>query len=403
MDIASEISLPVLPVESPEFAANPYPYFAKARAAHPWLARFAEGYIVHDYKGVAELLADDDNLLPGFGPVVDFYDVGDTMWGRFWFDMLPSVSGEKHTRLRGSVAHAFSPRHANHVRPLMQKVITALLDEWAPKGEFDFIEFASLFPISVMCGLLGVSTEPIPRIRWALETHILSLSLDPALKETALAGWEVMWSFADETVKAREASAEFDEESLLDQLIRSKNEGGMDETELRFMLLVLMLAGFDTSRNMLGLTMKTLLERPEMFDRCAQDKDFCGKVIEESLRYYGIATPYRVSARDFDYRGVRFRKDDVIVCVTPVAGQDESVFAEPRRFDPARENAGRNVAFGRGVHICLGQFLARAQLQEGLHLIAQRLRSPVQSGEIVWKPFIGAWGLAQLPIRFEPG
>jgi cytochrome P450 len=403
MDLASEITLPMLPVDKPEFAADPYPYFAAARAAHPWLARFSEGYIVHDYKGVAELLADDDNLLPGFGPVVDFYDVADTMWGRFWFDMLPSVSGEKHTRLRGSVAHAFTPRHANHVRPQMRKVINELLDEWAPKGEIDFVEFASLFPISVMCGLLGVSRAHIPHIRDALETHILSLSLNPDLKGPALASWDVMWAFADDTVKAREASGEFDEEALLDQLIRAKNDGGIDETELRFMLLVLMLAGFDTSRNMLGLTMKTLLERPEMYVRCAEDKEFCGKVIEEALRYYGIATPYRVVGRDFDYRGVSFKKHDVIVCVTPVAGQDESVFSDPRRFDPRRENASRNVAFGRGVHICLGQFLARAQLQEGLHLIAQRLRNPVHSGDIAWKPFIGAWGLAHLPIRFEPG
>jgi cytochrome P450 len=334
--------------------------------------------------------------------VVDFYDVHDTMWARFWADMLPSISGEKHKRLRGSVAHAFTPRHANQVRPLMRKVIAELLDDWAPKGEFDFIEFASLFPISVMCGLLGVSTEPIPRVRSALETHILSLSLDPALKEPALAGWEVMWRFADDTVKQREASGEFDPESLLDQLIEAKNRGGLDETELRFMLLVLVLAGFDTSRNMLGFIMKTLLDRPEAYARCAEDKDFCGEVVEEALRYYGIATPYRVVAHDFTYQGVRFRKGEVIVCVTALAAQDATVFPDPARFDPARENAHRNVAFGRGAHICLGQFLARTQLQEGLHLIAQRLKTPVASGEIGFKPFIGAWGLTKLPIRFEP-
>jgi cytochrome P450 len=401
MDLASEMSLPFLPVDSPDLSADPYPYVEAARAAHPWLARFAEGYIVHSYKAVAELLADDENLLPGFGPVVDFYDVHETMWARFWADMLPSVSGEKHKRLRGSVALAFTPRHANQVRPLMRKVITELLDEWAAKREFDFIEFASLFPISVMCGLLGVSTEPVPRIRSALETHILSLSLDPALKEPALAGWEVMWRFADETVKEREASGAFDEESLLDQMIESKNRGGLDEIELRFMLLVLMLAGFDTSRNMLGFIMKTLLERPDMYARCAEDKDFCGQVVEEALRYYGIATPYRVVAKDFTYQGVRFRKGEVIVCVTALAAQDAAVFPEPATFDPARENAHRNVAFGRGAHICLGQFLARTQLQEGLHLIAQRLRNPVLNGEIGWKPFIGAWGLSKLPIRFE--
>jgi cytochrome P450 len=403
LQLASEMALPVLPVESPDFAADPYPYHEAARRQHPWLARFSEGYIVHSYQSVGDLHGDNDHLVPGYGPVVDFYDVHDTMWGRFWRDMLPALTGETHRRLRDSVAHAFTPRHANHVRPLMQKVITELLDEWAPKGEFDFIEFASIFPISVMCGLLGVSTEPIPRIRWALETHILSLSLDPSLKEPALAGWDVMWSFADETVKEREASGEFDEESLLDQLIAAKNSGGIDEVELRFMLLVLVLAGFDTSRNMLGLTMKTLLDRPDIYARCAEDKAYCGKVIDEALRYYGIATPYRVVGEDFAYQGVQFRKGEVIVCATPLAGRDPSVFPDPASFDPGRENANRHVAFGRGLHICLGLFLAKAQLQEGLHLIAQRLRNPRLTGEIGWKPFIGAWGLTRLPIGFEPG
>jgi cytochrome P450 len=325
------------------------------------------------------------------------------MYGRFWREMLPGMTGETHKRLRDSVAHAFTPRHANHVRPLMQRVITELLDEWAPKEEFDFVEFAAIFPISVMCGLLGVSTEPIPRIRWALETHILSLSLDPALKPKLLEAWDVMWSFADETVNEREASGRFDEESLLDQLIAAKNAGGLDADELRFMLLVLVLAGFDTSRNMLGLIMRTLIDRPEIYARCAEDKAYCGKVVDEALRFYGIATPYRVVGRDFAYDGVAFGKGEVIVCATNLAGRDPAMFPDPATFDPERENASRHVAFGRGLHICLGLFLAKAQLQEGLHLIAQRLRNPRRTGDIDWKPFIGAWGLTKLPIAFAPG
>jgi cytochrome P450 len=400
---ASEMRLPYLPVELPEFAADPYPYLEAAKRQHPWLARIASGYLVHSYRSVAELHADNGNLVPGYGPVPDFYELDGTVYGRFWREMLPGLTGVTHTRLRGSVAHAFTPRHANHVRPLMQKVITELLDAWAPKREFDFVEFAAIFPISVMCGLLGVSTEPIPRIRWALETHILSLSLDPAFKPKLFEAWDVMWSFADATVNDREASGQFDEESLLDQLIAAKNDGGLDETELRFMLLVLVLAGFDTSRNMLGLIMRTLIDQPGIYARCAENKAYCGKVIDEALRFYGIATPYRIVGRDFAYDGVEFRKDEVIVCATNLAGRDATVFADPATFDPDRENASRHVAFGRGLHICLGLFLAKAQLQEGLHLIAQRLRNPRRTGDIDWKPFIGAWGLAKLPIAFDVG
>ena len=147
--------------------------------------------------------------------------------------------------------------------------------------------------------------------------------------------------------------------------------------------------------------MKMMIERPEMYARCAEDKNFCGRVVEEAFRYFGIATPYRVAGRDFSYQGVKFRKGDIIICVTALSGHDPAVFADPLVFDPARTNANRNVCFGRGAHMCLGQFIARAQLQEGLHLIAQRLKNPRFNGAIEWKPFIGAWGLAQLPIAFE--
>lgn len=403
MALAAETSIPTIPVETPEFSANPDPFLEEARRHHPWLARFSQGYVVHGYQAVADLLADDVNLLPGFGPVIDFYGVRGTMWARFMEEIVIAVSGDTHARLRASVAHAFTPRRANKEREMMQRVVTELLDEWAPKGAFDFAEFASYFPVSVMCGLLGVSTEPIPRMRDALENQLKALTLDPSAKPLFMAGWDVLWDFADTTVKEREASGTFDEDSLLDVMIAAKNAGDLDETELRFMLLTVAVAGYDTSKNQLTMTMKMLLERPAMYERCAQDLQFCREVTEESLRHSAIATPFREVARDFTYEGFTFRKGETVVCAPPLGNRDPSVFADPTRFDPGRDNAGRHVAFGRGAHICLGQFLARNQLQEGLHLIAQRLKNPRLDGEIEWRPFLGAWGLRHLPIAFDGG
>jgi cytochrome P450 len=144
-----------------------------------------------------------------------------------------------------------------------------------------------------------------------------------------------------------------------------------------------------------------LLDRPDLYQRCAEDSAFCRKVTEESLRHSAIATPYREAARDFTYGDFQFRKGDTIVMAPPLANRDPAVFAAPSAFDPARENAGRNVAFGRGPHICIGQFIARNQLQEGLHLITRRLRNPRIAGEVEWRPFLGAWGLKHLPIAFD--
>jgi len=402
MELTAATALPVMPVESPEFSANPDPFLEAARREHPWLARFSQGYVVHGYQACADLLADDRNMICGFGPIIDFYGVRGSMWARFMEEIVISQYGPDHARLRGSVAHAFTPRRANQERGMMQRTIKAMLDEWAPRGGFDFAEFASYFPVTVMCGLLGVSAEPIPRMRDALENQLKSLTLDPAAKPLFMAGWDVLWDFADTLVTEREASGLHDENSLLDDIIAAKQRGDLDATEARFMVLTVAVAGYDTSKNQLTTTMKLLLDRPDLYERCAEDLQFCRRITEESLRHSAIASPFREAAHDFTYDGHQFRKGDTIVMAPPLANRDPAVFPEPSRFDPERENAGRHVAFGRGPHICIGQYIARNQMQEGLHLIAQRLRNPRLAGEIEWRPFLGAWGLKSLPIAFDP-
>jgi len=402
MTTLSAVELPVLPVETPAFAADPTPMLDAARAQHPWLARFSQGYVVHGYEAVCDLFADDRNLVPGFGPIIDFYDVRGTTWARFMEEIVISRSGAEHDRLRASVAHAFTPRRANRERAMMRTVISTLLDEWAPKGAFDFALFASYFPVTVMCGLLGVSADPIPMMRDALENQLKSLTLDPAAKPLFMAGWDVLWDFADTLVTQRDASGDYDEDSLLDVLIAAKRAGKMDETELRFMVLTVAVAGYDTSKNQLSMTMKLLLDRPDLYRRCAEDIDFCRKVAMESLRHSAIATPFREAAHDFSYGGHLFRKGDTLVLAPPLANRDPLMFPDPLAFDPERANAHRHVAFGRGPHICLGQFIALNQMQEGLHQIARRLVNPRLDGEVKWRPFLGAWGLAELPIAFDP-
>ena len=395
--------LPLLPIDTPEFSADPQPYFERARAQHPWLARFTQGYAVHGYDAHVDLMADDVNLVPGLGPIVDFYGMRGTLWGRFMEEMVLSATGDLHARLRASVQHAFTPRRANQVRPMMCQAIGDLLDEWAPNGAFDFAEFAAFFPITVMFGLLGVPPEPIHRIRHAIEGHVATLAIDLAAKPGMLVAWEELWTFADTLIKGREANGETDEESMLDALIASKNAGQLDEVELRFMLLTVIIAGYDTSKNQLTWTMKLLVDRPEMYARCAEDKEYCGKVVNESLRLTGIASPYRAAARDFTYDGIDFRQGDIVIFATSLAGRDPGIFEDPLTFDPDRANANRHVALGRGAHICLGQYIAKNQLQEGIHLICQRLRNPRITGEVTWRPFIGAWGLKSLPIAFDAG
>ena len=401
-EVANATALPTLPVESPEFWGDPEKFLAPARKQHPWLAKFSQGFIVHGLQANKDLLADEEHLYMGLDGLVAFYQAEGTPWARFMSEMLNSQRGKEHTRIRVSVAAAFTPRRADNMRPVMRQVINDLLDAWAPKGEFDFAELASYFPIAVMCALLGVSAEPIPRLRKSLEAQLVAISMDRSAMPDFMAGHDIIWTFADEIVRQREASGGTDTDALLDTMIAAKTAGRLSERELRYLIMVLLFAGYDTSKNMLTMTMHLLLDRPEMYNRCAEDKAYCGLVIAEAPRHSNIATPVRQVQKSFVYDGFRFPEGALVYMATPLAGRDPAAYSDPMVFDPERKTDTQHVAFGRGYHMCIGQYLARNQLEEGLHIIAQRLRNPRRTGEVAWRPLLGAWGLRTLPIAFEP-
>lgn len=401
MAVASEMSLPLLPVDKVEFAAEPQRWLEPAQRQHPWLGRFSNGYAVYGLNAVSDLLSDSENLMPGMKRIVDFYDLHDHPWGHFMSEIVLAISGPTHKRIKSSVGDTLSVVRANQARPLMQKVITELLDEWAPKSEFNFADFASFFPVTVMCGLLGISPKAVPGLRHAVEGHLASLLIDRDMKPVFLAAWEDLWKFADTTVTEAETSGKCQPESILGTLIQAKKAGQLDETELRFMFLTVFAAGYDTSKNMLSMIMLLLLDRPEMYARCAVDKAFCGKVVQEALRHSSIGTAYREVKQNFSYDGVEFRKGELLCLFPPLAGRDPTIFPDPMKFDVNRVNNCRHVAFSRGEHFCMGLYVAMAQIQEGLHLITQRLKNPRLNGEVKWRGFLGTWGPSELPIKFD--
>lgn len=404
MQLAQDLDLAMVPIEGDGFAADPMPYLAEARRQHPSLARCSVGYLVTEYQAIKDIYYHDDKLrFPG-DQIVQLMHAEGTGWGRFTEDMMLSRSGEAHTRLRGSVAEAFTPRAVNRLRPLMRKVVSDLLDEWAPKGAFDFAEFASNFPIRVMFGLIGADPVALPKILWALEVQGSSFGLDPTRMETIESAYQTLWDFVDGLIAERGADGgpSGDHDDLLDDLIAANTSGQLSDVELRQMLVFLFGAGYDTSKNLLTLTVRSLLQDPPLWVRCAEDRPFCGKVVEEGLRHTSPSNPYRLVVEDLEYRDVRFPAGSLLVFPLAVASRDPASFPDPMAFNPERTHANRHIAFGRGMHLCLGQYLARAQLEEGLHLMAQRITNPRLAGEVAWRPFPGVWGLKTLPIAFDP-
>lgn len=398
----TELDLPHLAMEKPEFAANPVPHFAAAREQHPWLAKCSLGYVVHEYAAIRDLVMRNGEFRGSYDGIVELMGAKGTPWGRFTEAQMLAHDGAYHQRLRNVLAPKFLPKQANLNRPLMQQVITKLLDEWTPRKAFDFEEFASYFPITVMCRMIGASPDVVPAIRKSLEALGLGFSMNPghlpALQEAIV----VLDDFVQSLVAQRRSGQRpTTGPDLLDSLISVQDEGGMTDRELYDVLIFLFVAGYDTSKNVLTMMMNLLLDRPEMYQRCAEDQDFCARVVEETLRYNSPATILRMTAKDVVYRDVLLPQGSMMFFPVSVVGRDPSAFEQPEAFDPERARENKQIAFGRGAHICLGQFIARAQLEEGLHLIAQRIRNPRRAGPSDWRPFYGVWGMKGLPIDFN--
>ena len=399
----SELDLPYLPMEDAAFARAPYPYLEAARQKHPWLARGAFGYVVHGYKAIQDILRQDGPLQSSYDGIVETMGARDTPWGDWTLRHLLSARHEQHARIRNVLAPKFTPRQANENRALMRQVIADLLDEWAPRGAFDFEEFASYFPITVMCTMIGAPPAAIPALRASLEALGLSASMQrehvPALQRAFVH----IDGFGQELVAARRAGERLrPQRDLLDDLLEAVDAGGLTARELYDLLVFLFVAGFDTSKNMLTIIMSLLLDHPGNYARCAEDHGYCRLVMEEALRYCSPATIPRTAMQDIMYRGVTIPRGTTLFFPVSIAGRDPEYVSDPDRFDPQRAKRVPHMAFGMGEHICLGQFIARAQIQEGLHLIARRLKAPRRTGVSAWRPFYGVWGMRGLPIAFTP-
>lgn len=395
-----ELDLFHLPIETPEFAADPTPWLEQARARHPWLARSAIGPVLTSYRAIDEIMRMDDALkMPG-AEIVSIMGAEGTGWGDFAKEMMLVREGADHQRLRSAVSGAFGPNNVKRMRPVMIATISALLDEWVPKGAFDFTEFAANFPVRVMFALIGGDVAKLPGIISSLEVQGSSFNMIVDDMPMIEAAYQVLWRFVDDLIAERGPGG--GKGDLLDDLIAANTRGELTDKELRQMLVFLFGAGYDTSKNLLTLLMDTMIAYPAIWKRCAEDKEYCRSVVREQLRLTSPSNTYRVTTRDVTWQDVTIPAGTMLLFPLGISGRDPELFAEPLSFDPNRPDRTAPLAFGRGMHICLGQFLAQANVEEATHLIAQRLTNPRHTSPAQWRSFAGVWGIKSLPIAFDP-
>ena len=399
MPSIDELDLAQLPIASADFGRNPYPFLESARHQHEWLAASDIGYVVTAYRAIDDIMRLDGKLqMPG-EEIVQIMGAQGTGWGRFAVDQMLVSSGERHTRLRGSVKSAFAPGNVKTLRPLIQETFSAILDEWAPKRSFDFAKFAADFPVRVMFALIGTRTDRLSEIAACLEIHGESFNLEVEKMPIIEEGYQRLWRFVDEVIQERGVNA--GKGDLLDEMIAANTAGTLTDVELRQLLILLFAAGYDTTKNLFILLMHSMLQYPDIYRRCAENPDYAKQVVKEQLRFATPSNTMRTVTETFEYRGVVIPKGTMLFFPLSISGRDAAVFGDANQFNPERPERDLTQGFGRGMHLCLGMFLAVANLEEALHLLAKRITNPRLVGEVNWKLFPGVWGITSLPIAFD--
>lgn len=395
----SELDLPTL---DPTTVSNRQELHTMVMAAQKlhWLAKTPLGYLITRHEDVSALLRDRRwHQLAKL--IAKMNGMEDEMSDRR--TSILTAEGDEHTRLRRLVAPAFSPRSADRLRPFMRHVINDLVDQIADRGSSEFVhDVCEPYPIPIICELLGAPKEDWRLFsRWASDLlRIFNNNLREDLPIMDRARVELD-AYVHDLIEDRRSKPADD---LLTDLIAAEQEGDrLSAEELLVMVEAVIVAGTDTTRNQLACAVALFTDYPEQWKLLRENPSLATTAVEETMRYLGsIRGTGRFASEEVEFNGVIFPKGSLVFPSLVAANFDPGIFDTPETFDITRPGVGHHMSFGTGIHYCLGAALARAELQEALPILAQRMPNLRRDGEILWKPMTaGIWGPERLPIRFD--
>ncbi|MEP7201056.1 MAG: cytochrome P450 [Ilumatobacteraceae bacterium] len=381
--------------------------FARRMALDPdqWIVRNMFGYAVVRYEDVTAILR-DKRWHSAVSKIPELMGITNPQFLERQQVSILSAEGDVHLRLRRLVAQAFSPRAADRLRPFMREVINGLIDKVAAAGLADFAtDICEPYPIPIICELLGAPKKDWQLFsRWAgdiLEIFSVDVvdKIDLIIKTQDELGDYTRGLIAERRNKPAD--------DLLTDLIAAEEAGDkLSNDELVMMVNAVIVGGTDTTRNQLGCAVSLLANHPDQWALLAERPELAPRAVEESMRYFGaVRGTARFASCDIEYRDVLFPAGTFIAVGLAEANRDLAVFREPEAFDITSDPSGQpQLTFGSGIHYCLGAALARAELQEALPLLAQRMPKLAIDGDITWKPEgVGIFGPARMPITFAAG
>ena len=306
-----------------------------------------------------------------------------------------------HTRLRRMVSNAFTPRAIADLEPAIRDITGRLLDSADAAAGFDLIEaLAFPLPIAVICRLLGVPAEDQARFRvWG---HEVAATLEPQTRRAAQndsrSSELALTAYLNDLVAKRRAEPD---DSLLSALIAAEEEGDrLTSAELVSVALLLLIAGFETTVNLIGNGTVALLGEREQWRRLCEEPDLIPGAVEELLRYDSpVQLTSRIATENLEVDGVPIREGIPVIVAIGGANRDPAVFDQPDRLMIDRQNASRHLSFSLGIHHCLGAALARLEGRVALEELTRRYPSLELAGTPARRPLLVLRGFEHVPVR----
>ncbi|MEO6570824.1 MAG: cytochrome P450, partial [Ilumatobacteraceae bacterium] len=358
---ASELDLTDLSwLDDPSVTPRAQRAAVSGAAEQHWLAKNLFGFSVLHYDDVVAMLR-DKRWHSASGLLLELSGIDNPEWLASRRQSILSSEGDDHTRLRRLVGPAFSPRHADSLRPYMRQVVDDLVETFVDRGEADIaVDFCEPYPIPIICELFGAPKHDWSKFSvWATEIfRIFNGNLHEDMPAILRAQGELD-EYLSDLIEARRATPTDD---LLSALIAAEAEGDrLSRDELLAMCEAILMAGTDTTRNQLGCSLSLFVQHPEQWRLLREHPELAPRAVEETMRYSGtVRATGRIASDDIEYRGVLFPKGTFLAPSLASANRDGAVFERPDTFDITRRPPDKpQLTFGSGIHYCLGAALAR--------------------------------------------
>jgi cytochrome P450 len=399
MEVVTELDLPEIDYNSPDFGPNTYhSQLARARE-QGWLAHSPLAYIVLDQESGDFFLRARQTAFPG-RQIAELFGITEGPLYHHIDANILNLTGDKHRRLRSLVGHAFTPRAADRWRPAMREFLGQLWDELGDNTcEAEFVQaVAKPYPSRTIAAILGAPVEDAPKLyHWSnmvqrqFDIQALSTQI-PDIERAAIEAEEYVTELLDDRRK-------HPGDDLISSLLQAEEQGDkLSRDECVNLVLNVLAGGVDTTQSQLSHALRLFAQHTDQWELLAANPErHAPPAVQEVLRFEPVV-PFtaRIVLEDIEHRGVRFPAGTIVAVCAERANRE----VDGETFDITAPRDPKLFTFGAGAHFCLGANLARAELEEALMFLAPRMPGLALDGEPRLGGVEGIYGIDTLPLRW---